>query len=74
MSAEPTFTYPTPKTLDEALTIAICQARGPDMLGQFKMIIKDFLAQKFNVAMLQNPDVEQMLKELFKECVSESKI
>lgn len=58
----------TPKTLNEALKIGICLARGPQVANILAAHVRDFLAQRFNVAMLKakNPEVEKAIEELWK--------
>ena len=61
----------TPKTLDQAIGNAIRTVRfhqGIDSgIAEFKAHIMDFLAQRFNVAMLENPEADQILEKLFKD-------
>lgn len=62
----------TPKTLDEALSVVITYSNGANLRELPHAVIKDFLAQKFGVAMLrasETPGLEKALEELFNEIV-----
>lgn len=65
----------TPKTLDEAIIRAVMVA-GP--IGEtthiIHMYVKDFLAQKFNVAYFEADGIElDRLEKLFKLCTDRAK-
>lgn len=62
----------TPKTLEEAIFHILVFGPVSKIQEKAPAIIRDFLAQKFNVAMLQNPDKADMLKALFEEIVREA--
>lgn len=54
----------TPKDLDAAImdVFTTFMSSGPD---QSHAVLKDFLAQRFGAAMLEHPECENVLKELF---------
>ncbi len=60
----------TPKSLEEAVerVLALSQSilSANDNAETAQSIIQDFLAQRFGVAMLQNPEIGASLDELFK--------
>lgn len=58
----------TPQTLEAACKLAICTARGPESAKYVRQVIADFLAQKFQRAILINEQFESELMELFNEC------
>ena len=63
-------TQGTPKSLAEAIQNALCETKsGPDVVSEFHSHIKDFLAQKFSVAMMktENAETEVALRALWKE-------
>lgn len=55
----------TPKTLAEALSHVDAQP------SDAHAIIRDYIAQKFGVAMLENVEHEELLEKLFKRIVNE---
>lgn len=59
----------TPKNLGEA--IHTVKSTVPlNLFDKFaKQVIRDYIAQKFSVAVLKNPDNEKMLMDLFEEIV-----
>lgn len=50
----------TPKTIDEAIGRHVT-------VRATKESVKDFMAQKFTIAMIKNPKSEEILKKLFEE-------
>lgn len=62
----------TPKTLEEAIFHILVSGPVSKIQEKGPAVIRDFLAQKFNVAMFQNPDKADMLKALFEEIVREA--
>ncbi len=64
----------TPKTLDEAIMLGICVGPLGDTKNLLYMYIKDFLAQRFQVAMLYaEGDELQRLKDLFETIIRRDK-
>jgi hypothetical protein len=59
---------PTPKDLSEVV-YQIITTPGRDLRMNAQQIICDFLSQKFSLAMLQHPECELVLEELFKQCI-----
>lgn len=61
----------TPKTLHEAIVQGACIGRMRDIQQSLYFSIRDFLAQRFNTAMLSAPTTaeEGRLKELFEEII-----
>lgn len=61
----------TPKTLDEAIKFALCVGPLSSVVDRSYFHIKDFLAQRFGVAMLaeNDPRVVELLETLFNEIV-----
>lgn len=60
----------TPKTLDQAIELALCVGPMTEVKERMYVIIKDFLANKFQVSVLMavNNDVlEDQLKDLFEQ-------
>lgn len=55
----------TPKTLDEAIATAVSFGPLSGLKDRAHAILKDYLAQKFGVAMLKHPEHSEMLKQLF---------
>lgn len=55
----------TPKTLVEALGQALSEPEHFSQPQECYKTVKDYLAQHFTVAMLQHPDMEQALMDLF---------
>lgn len=58
-------TLGTPKTLQEAIDRALMIGPLSGVQERTFHAVKDFLAQKFGVAMLQNEKSQDALKELF---------
>ena len=73
-----TFMHPvmgTPKTLDEALVVAICIGALSEVQERSYHVFKDYMAQKFGVAYLKADGDEKLLKvlqELFEELTKRS--
>ena len=65
----------TPKTLDEAIKFALCVGPLSEITERSYLILKDFLSQRFGVAMLlaNDPKVEEALKILFEEITRRDK-
>lgn len=61
----------TPKSLKEAVILAACTVVGRNYADDFAYIIKDFLANKFQVAMVEHPECGDVIKELFNLCTEE---
>lgn len=63
----------TPQTLRQAIILAICLRCGRDLDEQFRLIIKDFLAQKFQAQMFKtkSPETSKALEDLFKACTED---
>ncbi len=60
----------TPKTLDEAIINALCVGPLSEVRDRMYHHVKDFMAQKFGVAMLSpevtsSPEVEKLIQSLF---------
>ncbi len=72
MSDDPIKARGTPKSLGEAIR-TIFLAHYVHSTSQVhavaEAIIKDFLAQRFGAAMLNHPECEDILKELYEEIV-----
>lgn len=64
-------TQGTPKTLDEAIKFSLCVGPLSEITERTYLILKDFLSQRFGVAMLlsTNTETETALKVLFEEIV-----
>lgn len=62
---------PTPKTLDEAILQALMVGPLNQIRERAYLVMKDFLAQRFGVAMLKeaDPRVVSLLEDLFEEIV-----
>lgn len=63
----------TPKTLDDAVTIALCVGPLSDVRDRSYFVLKDFLSQRFGAAMLAHPECDKVLKELFENIVRRQK-
>jgi hypothetical protein len=62
----------TPKTLLDACRLAIVSApAGPRCDEHVKAVIQDYLAQRFQVALLQTPGLTAFLDDFFKKVVGE---
>lgn len=61
----------TPKNLEEALIRVLCQTSLSKMQSEGPLILKDFIAQKFNIYMFKYPEHSDMLKKLFDELTKE---
>ncbi len=61
----------TPKSFEHAIAQSLCTAHGPDAVLQIRMILSDYLKTCFAVKIVENPEQEKMLLELFRECVDE---
>lgn len=57
----------TPRTLDEALMMVYTMIPMCDLKHFGYAVVKDYLAQKFGAAMLNNPEAEEILKKLFED-------
>lgn len=59
----------TPKTLDEAIKFSLCVGPLNEITERAYLVLKDFLSQRFGVAMLMatNQETETALKVLFEE-------
>lgn len=63
-------TIGTPKTLDEALMLAICIGAMSEVKERSYHVFKDFMAQKFGTAYLEAGDDKKCIKileDLFKQ-------
>ena len=58
----------TPKDLDELVLHVFCTS-GKNFRQSISLCIRDYLARKFNTAMLANPEATQILVDLFKSCI-----
>lgn len=66
----------TPKDLDEAIKQALCVGPLSEITERTYLILKDFLSQRFGVAMLVAADDERLvavLQELFNEITRRDK-
>lgn len=61
----------TPKTLEEAIFHILVSVPVSKIHEKGHAILRDFLAQKFNAAMLKYPEKTDILMELFEEIVRE---
>lgn len=59
----------TPKTLDEAIMRALMVGPLSQIKERSYLVLKDYLAQKFGVALLlaTTPEIESVLQVLFEE-------
>lgn len=61
----------TPKTLDEAISNALMHPLK-DVREQLYFHIKDFLAQKFGVVIIDNKEQDVMLMDLYENLIHRS--
>lgn len=62
----------TPKSLDQTIEFTLCfPGTMAEVKSRMHANLRDFLAQRFNVAMLQakSPEQEKSFEDLFKEIV-----
>ena len=55
----------TPKTLDDVLKVILETSPVWDTQNFGYLVLRDFLAQRFGAAMLEHPEAEKALNELF---------
>lgn len=61
--------FGTPKSLDDVIHLALMTIPLSKVPDQAYLIFKDYLAQKFQVAMLEKPELTEEYKALFEEIV-----
>lgn len=57
----------TPKTLDEAIALALMVGPLSEIRERAYLVLKDYLSQKFGVAMLMHTECDTVLKNLFED-------
>ena len=65
----------TPKTMEEAITNAICIGPVRETPQRLRSHIRDFLSQKFGVALLnasESPEAEKILNDLWTQITGET--
>jgi hypothetical protein len=65
--------YQTPTSMIEAIRLGLCTANGSGVDKHFNLYINDYLAQKFQIAILRNPAQQEMLSSLFREITGAGK-
>lgn len=65
----------TPSTLDDAVTQALCVGPVSEIRDRSYCVLRDFMAQKFSVAMLKSDDegTTKILEDLFRELTKREK-
>ncbi len=58
----------TPKFLEDAINNALCIGPLKDTVPKLRNHIADFLSQKFGAEILNHPEHEELLMELFHKC------
>lgn len=59
----------TPKNLDEAIHQALCTVPLSKVQEMGYQVLRDYIAQKVQVAMLKRPEMTEEFKELFEDLV-----
>lgn len=62
---------PTPKTLEEAIRNGMMYGPLNQVMERTYLHVKDFLAQRFGAAVLQYPESEKALMELYERIIKE---